>query len=118
MMTLVSGVNRRPGLSAAAALFVCEWRPLDADGGRGARPSRAVTYPVSAAMPYARPMGSWAFARGARRDARPSHTSTPLSRRSVAEIYRYAVSLSRIKEPTVVHSLNGPSELVCRVTWR
>ncbi len=45
------------------------------------------------------------------------YTTTLISRRSVAEIYRYAISLVRTKDTRVTHSLDD-SDLVCRITWR
>lgn len=45
------------------------------------------------------------------------YVTTPLARRSIAEIYRYAISLSRVSDVTVSHSSNGTTELVCRFAW-
>ena len=46
------------------------------------------------------------------------YVSTPLARLSVAEIFRYAASLSRTREVGCTHSANGPNELVCWMIWR
>jgi hypothetical protein len=46
------------------------------------------------------------------------YITTPLCRLTVAEIYRYALSLSLVDEALVSHTSNGASELVCRLSWR
>jgi len=45
------------------------------------------------------------------------YIETPLSRASIAEIYRYAAALTRVKEVKENHSLEG-NALTVRITWR
>jgi hypothetical protein len=46
------------------------------------------------------------------------YTTTPLSRLAIAEIYRYAISLTRgTREPTETHVLDPDGSVRTRITW-
>src|SRR5690606_20392289 len=45
------------------------------------------------------------------------YTTTPLARSSIAEIYRYAVSLARAKHVSSRHLVRGPNQLEVKLSW-
>lgn len=45
------------------------------------------------------------------------YTTTPLARSSIAEIYRYAVSLARAKHVSARHLVRGPNQLEVKLSW-